>query len=329
MTSPATPTPSGIIDIAVSYMGAKQLFAASRTGLFAALADGPLTAAELASQTGVPPTVARILADSMAALNLLTRSDGRYELTPEAAAYLTGQHAQLDLAPYLTFLNEISYGHWQQFDTTVDTGQPGDLGMDEARWGTFLGGVMTYNRLHAAMLAQHFDFSPYRAMLDLGGLSSAFSIEAMRTNDALHTTFVFDPKFADSVTSDVTAAGLDDRSVVIGAPTESAEPVGEFDIVMVNHVIHRFDAAQNVEILRHARAAATPNARLILLDFYLDDNKNQRALDALHAGEYLVIDGTVVYPESEVHTWLEQTGWRPVGTTALPGSPRILVADAV
>ena len=45
--------------------------------------------------------------------------------------------------------------------------------------------------------------------------------------------------------------------------------------------------------------------------------------------EYLVIDGTVVYPRAEVEGWLAQTGWRATGLAALPGSPRVLLAEAV
>ncbi|MDF5759088.1 methyltransferase dimerization domain-containing protein [Spongiactinospora sp. TRM90649] len=326
-TSP--PSPHAIVGIATGYMGAKQLFAASRIGLFRALSDGPLGAAEIAQATGVTPRMARILADCMAALGLLTRTDGRYALTHEAAAYLAGDRSELDLGPFLTFLNEISYGHWLQFDKTVDTTTPGDLDMSPERWGTFMAGVMTYNALHAKMLGGLFDFSGYRELLDLGGLSSGFALEALRANTGLRATFVYDPAFADSVAEQVREAGVDDRAVVTGAPTDTAKPEGEFDLVMVNHVVHRFTAEQNLDILRNARAAAAPGARLMLLDFFLDDDPEQRALDALHAGEYLVIDGTVVYEESEVRGWLASTGWRTLDKLSLPGSPRLLLAEAV
>ncbi|SDW61554.1 O-methyltransferase [Amycolatopsis xylanica] len=319
--------PERIVGIAIGYMAAKQLFAASRIGLFTALADGPLTAAELSEKTGKPEKITRILGDAMSSLGLLSRVDGRYELAADAAEYLGG--GGLDLAPFLTFLDTISYPHWTQFGHTADSGEPGKLEMDEARWGTFMAGVMTYNRLHAEMLAGAFDYGPHRKLLDLGGLSSAFALEAMGVNEELHTTFVFDPAFTESVTTAVAEAGLTDRATVIGAETPVARPDGEFDLVMVNHVVHRFDAQQNAEILRNARAAAAPGGRLLLLDFFLDDDADQRPIDALHAGEYLVIDGTVVYPESEVREWLTAAGWRVVDKLALPGSPRVLVAEAV
>ena len=41
-------TPEPILNIAIGFMGAKQLFAASEIGLFEALADGPASLEELA-----------------------------------------------------------------------------------------------------------------------------------------------------------------------------------------------------------------------------------------------------------------------------------------
>ncbi|GAA3045268.1 methyltransferase family protein [Actinokineospora globicatena] len=322
------PTPDRIVDIAIGYMGAKQLFAASRIGLFTALADGPRSVADLAASTGVSEQLVRILADAMNAKGLLDRTDGAYSLAEDSAAYLAGA-GDTDLAPFLTFLNDISYGHWLQFDTTVDTGKPGELQMDEARWGTFMAGVMRYNALHAAMLARGFDFTPYRSMLDLGGLSPEFALGALRANAELSVKFVFAPDFEQAVTDAVAAAGFAERATVEPAPTETATPGGDHDIVMVNHVIHRFTAEQNQTILANARAAASDGATLLLLDFFLDDDARQRPIDALHAGEYFVIDGTVVYPEAVVRGWLEATGWRAREVIALPGSPRVLVADAV
>ncbi|WP_028922578.1 methyltransferase family protein [Pseudonocardia acaciae] len=324
-----TPAPDGIVDIAVGYMAAKQLFAASRIGLFAALADRPLGPAELAERTGVTPRVARILADAMASRGLLVRAEGCYGLSPAAATYLVGSGSRLDLAPFLAFLNEVSYPHWVGFDATVDSSEPGHLDLGGSRRDTFLAGVMTYNALHAAMLADGFDFGPYRELLDLGGLSGAFSIEAMRRNERLRTTFVFDPGSVDRVVREATEAGFGQRVTGIGAVTDTAEPPrGGFDLVMANHVVHRFSEEQNAGILARARAASAPGARLVLLDFFLDDDERQRPLDALHAAEYLVIDGTVVYPESEVRGWLAGAGWTVDGRLALPGSPRALLATA-
>ena len=235
-TATTTTTPEAIVDIAIGFMGAKQLFAASRIGLFSALADAPLDAAALSAATGAPERQVRILADSMAAQGLLTREAGRYALTPDAAAYLTGDRAELDLAPFLAFLGATSYPQWLGYDATVDTDAPGVLELDEAGWGAFLAGVMRYNELHAAMLARHFDFTPYRDALDFGGLSPAFAVEGLKVNPELRVRFVFDPQSVEPVREAVEAAGFGDRTAVEGADTADAQPGGSHDRVLVNHV---------------------------------------------------------------------------------------------
>lgn len=328
MTADAATTPEKIVEIATGYMAAKQLFAASRVGLFTALADGPKDVAGLAAATGISEKMTRILADTMNSVGLLERSNGQYSLAADSAEYLSGQGA-VDLGAFMTFLNDISYGHWLQFDKTVDTTTPGELQMDEARWGTFMAGVMTFNSLHAQQMTRAFDYSAHTNLLDLGGLSPAFAIGALTANPNLKATFVYDPGFTDSVQAAAAEAGVSDRVVVEGAATDEATPEGPFDAVMVNHVIHRFTPEQNLAILRHARDAAAPGATLYLLDFYLDNDARQRLIDGAHAGEYFVIDGTVVWPIEVAQSWLADTGWRFEKIVNLPGSPRVVVATAV
>lgn len=329
MTNTPTPDAARILEIATGYMASKQLFEASRIGLFSAISAGADTVATIAERCGVSERIVRILADALAAKELLVRTDGRYALQPDAAAYLTDADATIDLAPFLTFLGEISYPHWLQFAHTVDTTEPGDLQMDDARWGTFMAGVMTYNALHAQEFARHVDLAGATRALDFGGLSAGFAIGVMQQNPQLHTTFVYAPGFEDGVAEAVEAAGVADRVAVEVGETATATPQGAYDAVFANHVIHRFSAEENAQIFRNLRAAAVDGATLTVLDFFLDDDAEQRALDALHAGEYLVIDGTVVYPEAQVRGWLTDAGWEVRDRVALPGSPRVLIATAV
>ncbi|MFS0911572.1 methyltransferase dimerization domain-containing protein [Microbacterium sp. 179-I 3D2 NHS] len=329
MTAPTLPDAARILDLATGYMASQQLFQASRIGLFAAVADGADTVTAIAERCGIGERIARILADAMASQGLLGRTDGRYTVAPDAEAYLTGGASALDLAPFLTFLSEISYPHWLQFARTVDTTEPGDLQMDDARWATFMAGVMTYNRLHAQEFGRAIDLAGARRALDFGGLSAEFALAVMARNPELHTTFAYAPGFDDGIAEAVEAAGLAGRSTVEPTDTATGAPEGPYDLVFANHVIHRFGAEENAAIFRRLRAAAEPGATLTVLDFFLDDDAEQRGIDALHAGEYLVIDGTIVYPESEVRSWLAEAGWEVREKVALPGSPRVLVATAV
>lgn len=320
--------PSLLLATATGFMAAQALFEASRIGLFVALGAGPAGPEALAAATGRPLRTVRLLAAAMAAQGLLSVGPDGYALTAESRDYLTGADSALDMGPYLAFLQAISYPHWLQFPATVDSDQPGDLGMTPARWETFLAGVMRYNDLHAAMLVQGVDLTGHRRALDLGGLSPSFAIRAMQANPALSVHFAYAPDYLPAIRQALDTAGLTARASLEGAATPEARPKGPYDLVFLNHLIHRFTPAQNRAILANARAAAAPGARLVVLDFYLDAQGPSRALDALHAGEYLVIDGTVVFPEAEVRGWLAETGWQSGDLVALPGSPRALLATA-
>ncbi|MFI6978762.1 methyltransferase [Embleya sp. NPDC050154] len=320
--------PDRIIEIAIAYMAAKQLFAANEAGLFEALADGPAPLDELATRTGLPERTTLILADAMVGLGLLERGEAGYTGSPAARRYLGGSTSDVDLRPFLTFLDTVSYPHWLGFAETTRTARPAPLDLGGDRLGVFLGGVMTYNALHARMLVGAYDFGAHRRVLDLGGLSGSFLAEALRANPELSATFMSAGDLVGHAENTLAAAGVEDRvEVVTGDPLTDDVPTG-FDLVLLEHVVHRFDAEQNRRIVAAARKAAAPGARLLLLDFFLEPNGTPRLIDTLHAGEYLVIDGTTVYPRGEVEEWLTDAGWRPVDILELPGSPRVIVAEA-
>ncbi|MFE3200608.1 methyltransferase [Embleya sp. NPDC055664] len=320
--------PAPIVDVAIGYMAAKQLFAAGEAGLFAALADGPAPLDEIVARTGLPARTALILADTMVGLGLLERGDAGYANSPATAHHLAGSGEGVDLRPFLTFLDGVSYPHWLGFGETSRTARPAPLDLGGDRLGTFLGGVMTYNALHAAMLVRCYDFGGHRRVLDLAGLSGSFLAEALRAHPELSATFMSDGDLVGHAENTLAAAGVEDRVEVIGGDPLSGEVPTGFDLVLLEHVVHRFDTEHNRRIVAAARKAAEPGARLLLLDFFLEPTGTPRLIDTLHAGEYLVIDGTTVYPRAEVEEWLVEAGWHPVDVLELPGSPRVIVAEA-
>ncbi|CCH30736.1 methyltransferase dimerization domain-containing protein [Actinosynnema sp. NPDC047251] len=318
--------PTALVTVATGYMAAKQLFAASELGVFSALALGPASCLELAERAELPERSARILGDAMVGLGLLEHRDGKYANTPVTEAYLAGQGG-LDLRPHLAFWDALSYPHWLHYTSSMRSARPGPFELDEARMGVFMNGVQTYNALHAVMLAENYDFSRHHDVLDLGGLSAAFLGEAAKRNPGLTGTFVGTREFVEPARGSVDPAVADRISFHEADPLTDEVP-GRYDAVLLEHVVHRFDAEQNQTILRAARGVVDPGATLLVLDFLLDGADGRR-LDPVMAGEYLVIDGTVVHPQNEVHDWLAATGWQVLETRPLPGSPRVVIAEAV
>ncbi|MBS1674487.1 MAG: polyketide biosynthesis methyltransferase, partial [Actinobacteria bacterium] len=290
-------------------------------------ADGAATPAEVAAATERSERQVRILLDGMTAAGLLTRADGRYALAEDAAEYLTG--GALDLSAFLNFLELGSFEAFGHYRDTVDTDQGGTLDFDEAGWGMFMAGVMQYNGLHAHWFGETFDTTGKTSILDFGGFTAGWSVELLKRNPALTARFVYPAESGPLLEGAIAESGLQDRITVEAGETATAVPGGEHDLVLAVHVIHRFSDAENRQIVKNLRASAAQGATLAVFDYFLDSLPEQRVLDARHAAEYFNFDGTVVWPEETVKTWLDEAGWEFTGYVDVPGSPRALLATAV
>src|SRR5437660_5233419 len=87
-TQPKPPSPELIFDTLNAYQRTAALTAAIELKLFTAIGEGAATAAELAEKLDVAERGARILADYLVIIGMLTKQGGRYGLTPDTATFL-------------------------------------------------------------------------------------------------------------------------------------------------------------------------------------------------------------------------------------------------
>ena len=151
-------TPEPIMKIAMGFMAAKHLFAASEIRLFEALASGPASLDELADRTGVPSRTLAIVAAAMVGLGLIERDGDRYRNGDAVAAFLAGNPGA-DLRPMLRFFDKISYPTWQQLAAAVRSGQgQAQFGkFDKTEQQIFSAGVEAFSAPVAAALATSYD----------------------------------------------------------------------------------------------------------------------------------------------------------------------------
>src|SRR5262249_15854024 len=119
-------TPEPIMKIAMGFMAAKYLFAATEIGVFDVLARGPVSLEELASSTGISSRTLGIVRAAMVSLGLLEQDGSRYRNSETAGAFLTDIPGRHDLRPILRYFDEIVYPRWEKFAEAIrtDQGQP-------------------------------------------------------------------------------------------------------------------------------------------------------------------------------------------------------------
>lgn len=316
--------PDGIIQLAMGFMASKHLFIANEIGLFAKLAEGPATLDELSQRTGVPRRTVRISADAMVALGLLERQGDQYQNGPAAAAFLSGR-GPVDLRPGLRFWNRISYPTWMGLEEAIRSGRAPNRqggGFSEEDQRIFSEGVEALSEGAAQALGDAYDFSRHSRLLDLGGGTGSYLIAVLRRHAELRGT-LFELQGAAAVARQRLSGEPEGQRIEVVAGDFFKDPIpAGHDAMLLANLVHLFLPERNRELFRRAREAATPGARLLIVDYVTDPTHTEPLAASLMAGEFLVIAG-----EGDVYSEVESASCsgRPAGGSWSAGpcrSPR-------
>ena len=324
-------TPEPIMKIAMGFMAAKYLFAATEIGVFDVLARGPASLGELATSTGIPSRTLGIVAAAMVSLGLLEQDGSRYRNSETAEAFLADIPGRLDLRPILRYFDEIVYPRWEKFAEAIrtDQGQPQFSKFTTHQQQTFSAAVEVFSAPGAVALAGSYDFGRHHRLLDIAGGTGSFLIAVLQHHNALKGT-LFELPGACAVARQ-RLANEPERSridVVEGDVFKDPLPGGH-DVVLIANVVHVFSAAHNIELMRKIRAHVMPGARLLLVDLWTDPSHSQPSAAALMSGQFLLTSGEgQVYSEQEADEWLAQTRWKKLERKTLAGPASCIIAEA-
>jgi SAM-dependent methyltransferase len=324
-------TPEPIMKIAMGFMAAKYLFAATEIGVFDVLARGPASLGELASSTGIPSRTLGIVAAAMVSLGLLEQDGSRYRNSETAQAFLADIPGRPDLRPILRYFDEIVYPRWEKFAEAIrtDQGQPQFSKFTTHQQQMFSAAVEVFSGPGAVALAGSYDFGRHHRLLDIAGGTGSSLIAVLQRHDALKGT-LFELPGACAVARQ-RLANEPERSridVVEGDVFKDPLPGGH-DVVLIANVVHVFSAVHNIELMRKIRAHVMPGARLLLVDLWTDPSHSQPSAAALMSGQFLLTSGEgQVYSEQEADEWLAQTRWKKLERKTLAGPASCIIAEA-
>jgi hypothetical protein len=311
-------------------MMSKHLFAANDLGLFEKLADRPLTLDELANDLSIPPRTARITADAMVALGFLEKQDDRYRNSSVSQTFLSGK-TPADLRPFLRFWNHISYPQWQHLEEALRTnrGVSGDVELDPDQQRIFSEGVAAIQAGPAHAMPEKYDFTRHRKVLDLGGGVGEYLVPILDRFPQLEGTLFELPPVTEVARDALAANPVGSRiNIVAGDLFEDAIPE-DHDALILANVVHYFDHARNLKLLRRIRERVLAGARVLLVDFWTNPQHTEPLFAALVAGEFLTSVGGDVFSEEEAKGWLRETGWEYLQTIPLEGPISLVVGEAI
>lgn len=263
--------------MARAYAESAVLYAALDLDLFTHVAAGADTETALAAALDVTPLNAERLVAACTALGLLERGDdGRLANAPDVERFAV-RGAEGYAGPWLNFTRP-TVPDWFRLSEHLRSKAPpdllgkyGDLTVEQARAyheATYSIGMGAGRRF-----ARLVDLSGRKRLLDLGGGSGAYSIQATQAYPGL-TAVVFDLPPVVAVAREFIAANDASERVeaVAGDFTRDPFPAG-CDVVVMASNLPLYDEDVIARVVRKAYEALEPGGEMHLVGEMLDDDR--------------------------------------------------------
>lgn len=333
--------PAEIKQLGNAFCHAKLLLTAGEIGLFGELdRNGPGTAAELGERLRLHPRARRDFLDALAALGLLDRAGDRYDSSQLARQHLVPGR-QGYLGGFLNRANRMLYPAWGNLTDALRTGAPQTPGAgdefqrmlaDPGQLDQFLRMMDSVSGLLAPALAEAFDWSSRRELVDVGGARGDLAARLVRSHPHL-TARVFDlPEMAAAFAEHVPALVGADKVTFQGGDF-FVDPLPEGDVLVLGHVLHNWSPEERQLLVKKAHQALRPGGYLLVYDAMLPDEPTDLARILVSLNMLLVTPGGSEYRVTECRQYLAAAGFTALtdqdlnGTDTLvtgrkPGAPR-------
>lgn len=299
--------------------------------------DAAFLAAATASHT---PSLARLLR-ALAAIGVLQEGEDRtYTLTPLGATLRSGVPGSMRSWVLLCF-GEDQGRAWEVLTHAVRTGEHAYRHIHGTDKWTRLAAHPEAARLfdeamqgltqgaNGALIA-HYPFGNHRWIVDVGGGNGALLLPVLARHPGLRAT-VFDlPHVAEAARERIAEAGLSDRCEAVGGDAFLAVPAGA-DAYVLKSVIHDWEDAEALAILRSCRAAMTEHSRILLIERVLPERIDPS--DPLTPGRFIHDINMMLNPggrertEAEFGDLLARAGLRLTRVVSMPCPQSVIEVD--
>src|ERR687886_1390198 len=276
MTADETSPRDTLLRMTNAFQVSQAIHVAAALGIADLLEDGPKSVDELAETTGThAPTLYRLLRALASVGIFIETDDGRFGLTPLAEYLRTDTPGSL--RAFVRLIGQQSFWRsWGHLLHSVRTGEPAFRKVHGTGPFEYWAGHPEEAAVFDAAMTSHssgvvdavvrsYDFSGIRVLLDVGGGEGVLLAAILAANPSLRGILFDQPHVVGTAGALLEWAGVADRCEVVGGSFFEAVPVGA-DAYLLKSVIHDWDDAAAIEILRACRAAMAVRGKLLVVE---------------------------------------------------------------
>ncbi|MCX6597898.1 MAG: class I SAM-dependent methyltransferase [Acidobacteria bacterium] len=276
----ASLNPGRLFGMMTAYQQTAALKAAVDVDLFTAIGEGVNTASALAARCNASERGLRILADYLTVQCLLTKQGDQYSLTAESGAFLN-RHSPAYVGAMSRFLAGPQI--LAQFGTLTEAVRKGGVASDArgatadqyGGWVDFahaMEAMMGLAAMQIAGMVNGPEPGPLQ-VLDVAASHGLFGFQIAKQNPAAHITALDWPNVLEITQANAARWGLTSQVSTIAGDAFQVDLGGPYDVILLTNLLHHFDFAANVALLKRMKAALKPGGRVFTLEFVPNEDR--------------------------------------------------------
>ncbi len=274
------PSPALFFETINAYQRTASLRAAIELEVFTAIGEGATAPQALAQRCGTSQRGMRILCDYLAILGFLTKADGLYGLTPDAAVFLDrrspaylGGTIKFLLSPMLTEGFKDVAAAVRKGGTVLSP--EGTLAPEHPIWVEFARTMAPMTGPAAEGIAKLLGAASGQQwkVLDVAAGHGLFGIAIARHNPNAEIVALDWPNVLAVARENAQAAGVAGRYNTIPGSAFEAEFGSGYDLVLLTNFLHHFDIPTCEKLLRKVHGALGPAGRAVTLEFVPNEDR--------------------------------------------------------
>jgi len=316
-----------IATMAGGHAEARAIQVALKLGLFEALSRSPLNEESLARAIRADARATGLLANALAALGLLNKSEGRFTLTDESRRYLTQDSGEY-LGGMILF-DAALWDEWSRLEDSIRTGKPArtpDMFQsapgDTARFIRAMDSLVRA-RGDALWVAENLDLRGVASIADLGGGPGTYVAAMLKQWPHLRAS-IWDLPATLSVAREMLAEReptVHDRIELVSVDYLKDQLPQGADAIFMSNIIHSEAERTNAALMKKCFDALNPGGILIIKDHIMNRELTHPAAGAVFALYLLLTTHGRDFSFDEVFSWMLDAGFRDIEERPLPSPP--------